>query len=85
LTLGAAQAAQQGKTIRSLRDDPKDTEIFQKMIEISGQSERNVLKMSENVQALTKLTDTVLKLQGALAASVNKFNSVLSTLARLIP
>lgn len=85
LTLGAAQAAQQGQTIRSLRDDPRDTEIFQKMIEISGQSERNVLKMSENVQALTKLTDTVLKLQGALAASVNKFNSVLSTLARFIP
>lgn len=85
LTLGAAQAAQQGKTIRSLRDDPKDTEIFQKMIEISGQSERNVLKMSENVKALTKLTDTVLKLQGALAASVNAFNSVLDKLVRLIP
>lgn len=85
LRLGAAQAAQQGQTIRSLRDDPRDTEIFQKMIEISGQSERNVLKMSENVQALTKLTDTVLKLQGALAASVNAFNSVLDKLVRLIP
>jgi hypothetical protein len=85
LKLGAAQAAQQGQTIRSLRDDPRDTEVFQKMIEISGQSERNVLKMSENVEALTKLTDLVLSLQGALAGSVNAFNSVLDKLVRFIP
>ena len=85
LNLGRKQAAQQGTTTRSLRDDPADTAIFEKMIELSGKSERNILKMSENVQALTKLTDIVLKLQGALAGSVSAFNQVLDKIIRLIP
>lgn len=84
LKLSAAQAAQQGKTTRSLRDE-NSTEIFEKMIELSGKSERNILKMSENVEAITKLTDLVLKLQGALAGSVNAFNGALEKLMRFIP
>jgi hypothetical protein len=84
LQLSAAQAAQTGQTLRGLRD-PQSTAIFQKMIEIGGASERNVLKMSENIDAIIKLTDIALGIQSALTGSVNLFSTALNTLQRMIP
>ena len=85
LQLGAAQAQQAGKTIRSLRDDPKDTATFKKMIELAGQSERSVLKMSENVQTITKLMDQVSKVQSLTTSAIAKINQMIDRLARLLP
>jgi hypothetical protein len=45
----------------------------------------NVLKMSENIDAIIKMTDIALSIQGALTAAVNQFSGALNTLQRMIP
>jgi len=84
LNLNAAQARQTTQTLQSLRD-PKSVETFKKMIEFTGRSERNLLKMSENIDAIIKVTDIALSIQNELAGAVNSFNSILNKLSRMIP
>jgi len=85
LQLSKAQAEQTGKTIRSLRDDPSDTATFKQIIKVSGEMERSTLKMTENVDLLTKVTDLQVKLSQTTTDAVNGVAKVIDKIIDLIP
>tara|TARA_Y100000114_G_scaffold81963_1_gene75672 strand:- start:4937 stop:6457 length:1521 start_codon:yes stop_codon:yes gene_type:complete len=85
LTLSAAQADQSRQTVQSLRDDSKDRDTFQRMIEISGEMERSTLKMTENIQMLTDITNAQVALGNLTSSAVAAVSRVMDELRRLLP
>ena len=85
LTLSKAQAEETGKTIKSLRDDDADKETFKQIISVSGRMERSTLKMTENAELLTKITDAQVKLSETTTTIVNKVAQVVDKLIDLLP
>jgi len=79
LQLSGAQAEQTRQTISSLRD-PRSTETFQKMIEVSGSMERSTLKASENIDLLTKIIEIQVKLSEQITGAVNQVSKILDRL-----
>ena len=79
LQLSGAQAEQTRQTISSLRD-PRSTETFQKMIEVSGSMERSTLKASENIDLLTKIIEIQVKLSEEITGAVNQVSKILDKL-----
>lgn len=79
LQLSGAQAEQTRQTISSLRD-PRSTETFQKMIEVSGSMERSTLKASENIDLLTKIIEIQVKLSEQITSTVNDVSKILDRL-----
>ncbi len=84
LTLSKAQAEETGKTIRSLRDDPKDEASFKQIIKVSGEMERSTLAMTENVELLTKVTDAQVKLSKTTTDAVNLVTKAIDKLLDLV-
>ena len=83
LQLSGAQAEQTRQTIESLRD-PRSTETFQKMIEVSASMERSTLKASENIDLLTKIVDLQVKLSQEITGAVNRVSKILDKLQRFL-
>ena len=84
LQLSKAQAEQTGKTIRSLRDDKADEANFKQIIKVSGEMERSTLKMTENVEVLTKLTDVQVKISETATDAVNKVVKAIEMLEKYL-
>ena len=84
LTLSKAQAEETGKTVRSLRDDPKDEASFKQIIKVSGEMERSTLTMTENVDLLTKVTDAQVKLSKTTTDAVNLVTKAIDKLLDLV-
>ena len=81
LQLSKAQAKQTGQTLRSLRDDSSDMANFQQIIKVGGELERSTIKMTENVNLLTKITDLQVRLSQTTTDAINRMTSALDLVA----
>jgi len=84
LNLNARQAEQTRQTIEAVRT-PEGEKVFEQMIKVSGEMERNTIAMSENVKLLTAITDMQLKISSATTSAVNGIGKALDKLMSFIP
>ena len=84
LKLSGQQAEQTRKTIEAVRT-PESEKVFEQMIKVSGEMERNTISMTENVKLLTQITDMQLKLSTATTTAVNGIGRAVDILINLIP
>ena len=84
LKLNAQQAEQTRQTIKAVRT-PEGEKIFQQMIKVSGEMERNTIAMTENVQLLTNITNMQLKVSSATTGAVNAIGKAVDMLINLLP
>lgn len=84
LKLNAQQAEQTRQTIRAVRT-PEGEKVFEQMIKVSGEMERNTIAMSENVKMLTNITDMQLKISSLTTTAVNGIGKALDTLMSYLP
>jgi len=84
LKLSGQQAEQTRKTIEAVRT-PQGEKVFEQMIKVSGEMERNTIAMTENVQLLTQITNMQLKLSAATTTAVNGIGRAVDFLIRHLP
>lgn len=84
LNLNARQAEQTRQTIEAVRT-PEGEKVFEQMIKVSGEMERNTIAMSENVKLLTAITDMQLKISSATTSAVNGIGKALDKLMSYLP
>jgi hypothetical protein len=84
LNLNAQQAEQTRQTIRAVRT-PEGEKVFEQMIKVSGEMERNTISMSENVKLLTNITDAQVTISSAVTSAVNGIGQALDKLSDYLP
>lgn len=84
LKLNAQQAEQTRQTIEAVRT-PEGEKVFQQMIKVSGEMERNTIAMTENVKLLTTITNMQLKVSSATTSAVNAIGKAVDMLINLLP
>lgn len=83
LKLSGQQAEQTRQTIAAVRTADSE-KVFEQMIKVSGEMERNTIAMSENVKLLTAITDMQLKISSLTTQAVNEIGKALDKLLALI-
>lgn len=84
LKLNAQQAEQTRQTIEAVRT-PAGEKVFEQMIKVSGEMERNTIAMTENVKLLTTITNMQLKVSSATTSAVNAIGKAVDMLINLLP